>query len=224
MISLYTESEYQEAKALDKLSLRCYVCEKIFFKEKRVITRILKNQNGHSGKCCSKICQNNLQKKSQIVTCLSCLNNFEKTSGEIKRHPNHFCSKSCSATYHNKNKKYGTNRSKLEIYLETKLSELYPNLKIDYNQTKAINSELDIYIPLYKLAFELNGIFHYEPIFGLDKLNKIQETDSNKFQKCIENDISLCVIDTSSQKYFKESTSKKYLDIIVNIINQRTSC
>lgn len=71
-----------------------------------------------------------------------------------------------------------------------------------------------------KLAFELNGIFHYEPIFGNEKLNKIQKNDNNKFFKCQEKNISLCIIDTSSQKYFKEQTSKKFLDIITNIINQ----
>jgi hypothetical protein len=81
-------------------------------------------------------------------------------------------------------------------------------------------SELDIYIPSLKLAFELNGIFHYEPIFGNEKLNKIQKNDNNKFLKCQEKNISLCIIDTSSQKYFKEQTSKKILDIIINIINQ----
>jgi hypothetical protein len=62
----------------------------------------------------------------------------------------------------------------------------------------------------------------YEPIYGEDKLQQIQENDKNKFQLCQKHNISLCVIDTSGQNYFKEKTSKKYFDIIVNIINQRT--
>ena len=74
-----------------------------------------------------------------------------------------------------------------------------------------------------KLAFELNGIFHYEPIFGNDKLNRTRKNDNNKFLKCQEQNINLCIIDTSSQKYFKERTSKKFLDIITNIINQKTT-
>lgn len=72
-----------------------------------------------------------------------------------------------------------------------------------------------------KLAFELNGIFHYEPIFGESKLNKIQQNDINKFQKCQENRISLCIIDTSSQKYVKEQTSIKFLNIIKEIIDNK---
>ena len=96
---------------------------------------------------------------------------------------------------------------------------MYPNLLFSFNDRTAINSELDIYIPSLKLAFELNGVFHYEPIYGQNKLEKIQENDNNKFQKCINNNISLCIIDVSSQKYFKEQTSKKFLNIIINIIN-----
>ena len=81
--------------------------------------------------------------------------------------------------------------------------------------------ELDIYIPSLKLAFELNGIYHYEPIHGSDKLNKIQNNDNRKFQACAEQGISLCIIDTSSQSYFKENTSEKFLKIIINIINSK---
>jgi hypothetical protein len=37
----------------------------------------------------------------------------------------------------------------------------------------------------------------------------------------LENNIELCIIDTSNQKYFKENTSKIYLDIILKIINDK---
>jgi hypothetical protein len=79
---------------------------------------------------------------------------------------------------------------------------------------------LDIYLPSLKLAFELNGIFHYEPIYGTEKLNQIQNNDNKKFKLCYKNEISLCIIDVSQQKYFKAQTSKKYLNIITTIINQ----
>jgi hypothetical protein len=88
--------------------------------------------------------------------------------------------------------------------LQEKLTILFPSLDIHYNRKDAINSELDIYIPSLKLAIELNGIFHYEPIYDQDKLDQIQNNDHRKFQACAENGISLCIIDTSSLKYFKE--------------------
>lgn len=117
-------------------------------------------------------------------------------------------------------KKIGIRRSKLEIYLEKRLSFLYPNLKILYNDKAAINSELDIYISSLQLAFELNGIFHYEPIYGNKKLNQTQNNDERKFQACAENGISLCIIDTSQQKHFTEKSSQKYLKIICDIIDE----
>lgn len=85
----------------------------------------------------------------------------------------------------------------------------------------AINSELDIYIPSLKLAFELNGIFHYEPIYGQDKMNQIQNNDNRKFQACLEHGIELCIIDSSKLTYFKPANAQKYLDIITQVINSK---
>ena len=84
-----------------------------------------------------------------------------------------------------------------------------------------INSELDIYFPELKLAVELNGIFHYEPIFGNEKLQSIKNNDCRKFQACLEKQIELIIIDTSSLTYFKEENAKKFLDIIYNIISKK---
>ena len=78
---------------------------------------------------------------------------------------------------------------------------------------------MDIYIPSLNLAFELNGIFHYEPIYGKDKLDQITNNDNRKFQACLERKIELVIIDSSSLNYFKPGKAKKYLDIIINIIN-----
>ena len=99
--------------------------------------------------------------------------------------------------------------------------QLYPNLPIEFNKKDIIGSELDIYIPSLNLAIEVNGIFHYEPIYGVDKLHKIQANDASKAQSCLEEGVDLFVINTSSQKYVKPSTSQKYLDIINNTIKER---
>lgn len=39
-----------------------------------------------------------------IVNCLNCEISFDKTASQARRHPNHFCCRSCSATYNNKGK------------------------------------------------------------------------------------------------------------------------
>jgi hypothetical protein len=221
MKPLFTESDYKSKKPLEKLPCQCYQCSSVFLVEKRYITQLYKGNTKVKNKYCSRKCLGKSQNKTKFVTCDECGFEFEKSNNELKRTKNNFCSHSCHSTYVNKNKTHGNKRSKLEIWIEEQLGVLYPNLLIEYNQKSAIQSELDIYIPSLNIAFELNGIFHYEPIFGIDKLNQIQSNDKNKFQLCIEAKIDLCIIDTSQQKYVKPKTSQKYLNIIINIINER---
>lgn len=204
----------------DEVPLECNYCKIMYFETKHNIRG--KMWNKYTTNFCSRRCQSSAKTatESAIVKCDNCSEDFKKRNSQINRSKYHFCCRSCSATHNNKNKMYGTRRSKLECWLQEQLSNLYPTLTILYNHKHAVMSELDIFIPSLSLAFELNGIFHYEPIFGEEKLNKIQSNDKNKFQQCRENDISLCIIDTSAQKYTKPKTSKKYLDIITNIIDE----
>lgn len=219
MKPLYTQEEFDSAKSKDKLPCECLECENTFYKEKRVIKRTFTNYDRNLGDFCSRSCAKQSKNQNIDVVCTHCDILFNKELSQFNRSKNHFCSRSCAATYNNTHKKHGTQKSKLEVWLESKLIKAYPDLEIHFNRKDAINSELDIYIPLFKLAFELNGIFHYEPIFGDEKLNKIQNNDNRKFQACLEHNIELCIIDASQQKYFKEKSSQKYLDIIMNIIN-----
>lgn len=222
MKPLYSEKEYKETKSTDKLPCECYQCGNTFHKVKKEITYELKHNRGLI-KFCSRNCYNLNQNTQKKVNCTNCGVDFNKSLKEIKKNKsgNHYCSNSCNATYCNKNKKYGTRRSKLEQWLEEQLILNYPKLEIHFNRKDAIGSELDIYFPSLNVAFELNGIFHYEPIFGVDKLHKIQENDISKSKACFDAKIDLCIIDTSAQKYVKPKTSQKYLDIIINILDER---
>lgn len=219
MIPLYNTEEFKSSKSDDKLPCKCFICSNIFYLKKSYIQRVLKGNK--TGNYCSISCRSIDKKTKLLVNCLNCNKQFEKKPSEIAKSPNHFCSSSCAATYNNTHKTTGTRRSKLESYLETKLIQLYPTLEFHFNRKDTINSELDIYIPSLKLAFELNGIFHYEPIYGQNKLSSIQNNDNRKFQACLERGIELCLIDTSTQKYFKEESSIKYFNIISNIIKER---
>ena len=168
---------------------------------------------------CSKECSIIYRTKQRdVVNCMQCNKLYEK----LPRNKTKFCSQSCSATYNNTHKTHGIRISKLENWLQFKLLEKYL-FEIHFNKKDAINSELDIYIPHLKLAFELNGIFHYEPIYSPEQLSKIQNNDNRKFQACIERGIELCIMDTSKQKYFKDSTSQQFLDIITIIIDKHIS-
>ena len=218
MKSLFSELDFKNAKSNDKLLCQCYQCNKPFYLTKHQIQKVLNINETRVGKYCSINCNSIAKITKQLIKCCCCNKEFEIHLNQIKKSKNHFCSQSCAATYNNTHKTKGNRRSKLEKYLEIELVKLYPTLEILFNDNKAINSELDIYIPSLKLAFELNGIFHYEQIFSQEKFAKTQNNDKRKFQACIERGIELCVIDTSQQKYFKEQTSEKYLNVIIEII------
>lgn len=198
------------------MQFTCSHCNQIFERSKRLAHNI--THKGMKPFCSTKCCSDSKRVRSNH-SCLVCHSTFERLDCQAKKSKNHFCSRSCCAKYTNANKTTGTRVSKLEKWLQTNLQELYPIIEFIFNSSTEVGLELDIYLPKLKLAFELNGIFHYEPIFGQDKLNKTKFNDNQKYQACIVKGISLCVIDTSSQSYFKESTSQKYLDIIKNIID-----
>lgn len=217
----YTEFQLKTNKLLTIIPCECYSCKNTFHITRTKALKHFNKTRSQANKYCSKLCENLGRTKAEEVVCKQCDKKFIKTYSEIKKTPNHFCSKSCAATYNNTHKTKGNRKSKLEFYLEKELPLLYPDLEFHFNRKDAINSELDVYIPNMKLAFELNGIFHYEPIYGDLKLEQIQNNDKRKFQACIEREIELCIIDASQLKYFKEKNAKPYLDIIINIINQK---
>jgi hypothetical protein len=221
---LYTDEEFFKANCKTLLKIKCTGCNKIVERTKSSIKDSIKYTNGNL--YCSRLCYNkNLPEhlKALNLKCTLCNKNIKVKRSAYKRSKTKkfYCSKSCAATYNNKNKTFGNRRSKLEIWLENQLLKQYSNFKFQFNKKDAIGSELDIFIPELKLAFELNGIYHYEPIHGKALLEKIQNNDINKFETCFKNNIELCVIDTTSMKHFKEEKAEKFLHIITNIIDQQ---
>lgn len=211
------------AKSRQDLTLTCHVCDKNFVIKKHQLQS--KASKGCQELCCSYTCAISCYsaKYNTIEPCGQCGNPTRRSNKEQKKSKSGkvFCSHACSCLYSNAHKTTGTRRSKLEVWLEQQLTVLYPNLPIQFNMKDTIQSELDIYIPSMKLAFELNGVFHYEPIYGADKLLSITNNDTRKFQACLEQRIELCIIDTSKQKRFTEKSSQQFLAIIQNIISQK---
>lgn len=204
-------------KSKDLVPVICEQCNKEFSKPKSEIMRAIKGSR--AVRFCSLICAGKFKtvKLSIASSCQQCGKETKKKKSALRK--NSFCSKSCAATYNNHNKTTGTRRSKLEIYIEQQLHLDFPELTLHCNEKTAIQSELDFYFPQLKLAIELNGIFHYEPIYGTDKLERIQNNDQQKLIKCYEQGIELCIIDTSSCKYLTQKERDKYYAIVKNLIN-----
>jgi hypothetical protein len=218
MIILFTDEQFNNAKPYDLLPLQCEYCNNTFYKTKVVIQCVRSPKSHATGRFCCRKCSNLGLSTKLTVICLNCNKEFEKRLSQAIKFPNHFCCQSCAATYHNTHKTTGTRRSKLEIYLEEQIETYYPQLKCHYNKKDTIGSELDFYFPTLKLAIELNGIFHYEPIYGQDKLEKIQNNDEQKLIKCYELGIEFCIIDISSCKHLTQKQKDKYWDIVQSVI------
>ncbi len=116
---------------------------------------------------------------------------------------NNFCSSKCKGIFDSKsgigifdpNQTHVKLRSKLEEFLELKILEMFPYIELEIcNRTLMSGLELDFYIPLINLAIEVNGIFHYEPIYSQELLNKIQIKDNRKIDFCFKQNIDLIII------------------------------
>lgn len=101
------------------------------------------------------------------------------------------------------------------------LVNTFPNLEIIANDRKTLDGlEIDIFIPKLQLAIEWNGIVHFKPIFGEEKLLAVQEKDRQKLQLANEKNIRLIVIPDYRSNYslVKEAFSK-IKEIIENLSN-----
>lgn len=132
-----------------------------------------------------------------------------------------FCNKSCSATYSNTHKTYGHRVSMIQRYVHKKLFQTYPCLQFQFNKINSIGMQLDISVPKINIAFQINGIFHYESIYGEEKLKAVQENDKKKIELCKQKNIQLFVIDISKYKTFKDQYGEQLLEFISNKINSK---
>jgi hypothetical protein len=99
------------------------------------------------------------------------------------------------------------------MFVQTNLT----GYNFEYNNRLVCDGyELDIYIPQLNLAFEINGIFHYKPIFGEEKLAKIIKKDTIKKQRCEQAGIVLHILKDDSRRF-----SVAYGNIMLEIIYKK---
>jgi hypothetical protein len=104
----------------------------------------------------------------------------------------------------------------MESFFELKIKETYPDLIFVSNDRDLIGFELDFLFPELKFALELNGIFHYEPIYKNKNFEIIQANDQQKLSLCRAMGVELYVLDISKCKHFSE----KQGEIFWSIFNQ----
>ena len=210
---LIPESDFHLFK---NIPCKCEVCHQEYTISRTLANRCIKGTK--NVRFCSVKCFGLGTRSTIKSNCVQCNAPVLRTPSSIEKSGNSFCTRSCAALYNNAHKKHGTRQSKLERWLQQQLSVLFPNLEIHYNRRDTIKMELDIFIPSLKLAFELNGLFHYKSVFGLNKLNKIVANDVKRQLLCEKQNIFLHIIDTSQQRQFKPDTSYIFLDYIIQTI------
>ena len=217
-----SQKEFDNSKSRDLITLNCTMCNMTYKRSKKNILDTFTRHNIYP-KYCSQKCSANFKKQQATIEtiCCNCNKPIIKLLNQSLKYSKNFCSNSCKGSFINKNKTKGIRRSKLEIYLEEKLTELYPTFEILYSNKTTIGSELDIYIPSLKLAFEVQGIFHYEPIYGQEKLEQIQKNDKLKKETCLSKEIDLVLIDISKLKRCTVNTVTPYNTQVMNTINTR---
>lgn len=237
VIGKRTSSYYSKRNIEKWIQLKCEWCHKQFTR----LNRIYKTYNVKlDKKCfCSRTCSSKWQnangKGPQKRTpdfvnliCEYCKKQFTRKWNNYKYKQIHkkelpFCSAGCNLRYKQKLGLWNPNpRSSLEEWIEEKLNLIYPSLNILFNNRSIISSgELDIYIPSLKFAVEINGKYHYEPIYGKQAFEKRNRIDSKKLKECQNKNIDLLIIDMRNyschNKTHFEERNKCLKQIVENI-------
>lgn len=213
---IVNSSDFNIAKSRSLIEMKCEQCDNAFYLSKHYIKCSIR-RTGSAQRFCSHKCQGASRNNDKEVICTNCNIKFLKKPSQIRG--NSFCSQSCSGSYNAKNKSHGTRRSKLEIYLEEQIKLEYPKLQCNYNSKELIGSELDFYFPDLRFAIELNGIFHYEPIYGQEKFEKIVNNDKQKVSICRELGVELVIIDSSTCNRLDQKSKDKYWNIVNELIS-----
>lgn len=229
MKMLITVDELREKSSRDLIPIECEICNDVFYKPKNVVLRGLKGTRSVSA--CGNECRKKLISKRRYLgditlTCVFCKKNFQRSikvykKWQLKNNKVSCCSRKCASKWQYENGLSKNMRSSLEKWVEEKIKERFPELKVVYNDRNTIDGELDIFIPIFNLAFELNGICHYKPIYGRDKLEKKVVKDFEKSIDCFSKQIELHVLDCREYDKLNENRDMKYIDYIFDVIKRK---
>lgn len=152
------------------------------------------------------------------LDCPICNKSFDRKDNDYKKSKNKllFCSKSCRMKYYNKIciNTHGCKRSKAEDYFINKIANYDSNIITNSKKILDCKLELDIFLPNYNLAIEINGPTHYFPIYGEGKLISVKNRDNLKIRECQIKNINLIRINISKYNSYKKLYI--YLDDIFN--------
>ena len=186
-----------------------YICEYCGKEKKRRLGDKPSHHNWSGKSFCDRKCRGLHDNKTVTKPCQWCGELVERKNKELKKSKSGyvFCNQSCSASYNNTLRRK-SRRSKVEKLLFELLKEEFPDLEIIANDKTLLDGyEADIAFPQINLCIEWNGVVHYRPIYGQDKLDDIQKRDVEKQHIAQEKGINLIVVPdlVSTDVYVKEA-------------------
>lgn len=140
------------------------------------------------------------------MRCIECGEIFETSLSGYEYFNQHRCAK-CS-----KSKSIG------EIIIEELLKKYEINFVPQKKYEDCIDKKplpFDFYLQDYNCCIEFNGQFHYQPIYGQERLDYVQSHDKIKSEYCLNNKIKLIVI-----PYWEGHNIEKIITDELCIINQ----
>lgn len=198
-------------------SLSCAYCGTTFERQSKNMHVSRRAINVFCGAWCQQ--KHRTFVNTSIQNCKTCGTIVRRQNTQAKKSKSGFifCSKSCSATYRNKNAKK-SRRSKCEIKLFNLLQEEFPDLiMIANDKTMLSGMEVDIAIPSLMMAIEWNGIVHFKPIYGEEKLASIRQKDADK--KILANTYSINLIVVTDLVSTEKLIQEAFLKISAIIYN-----
>ena len=199
------------------LKLECSHCKAALSRTKSQLSVIAKK--GIKDIFCGVDCRNKFRIRKVSSVCRQCSKVFDKFPSQQRSDKQHdFCGSSCAATFNNRHRTIGNRSSKLELWLQSRLPEVFPGLEFQFNDKTAIEGELDIYVPSLKLGIEIQGPTHFFPIYGQDILENTQKNDDYKRQMCKKNGVKLVELDVSDMINMKSYKFSKYVEQTFEVI------
>lgn len=197
-------------KMKEMVPMLCPNCRKEF-KKARYIIQVKLFEKSKNLYCCSKCFNEHFSKKcykksvTQVI-CEQCGKEFLRKKKAIKmgKLPFSFCTMSCRTTYTNIHLPKGVRRSKTERMMERIIRHNMPYTQLRCNDRVLIPSglEIDIVIPKWKLAVEVNGPTHYINMYGDEELAKVKAKDLVKEAEVKAMGWKFIIIDISNSKNY----------------------
>jgi len=182
----------------------CEHCGQPFLKERRLMNRVAHH-------FCSSRCDGLYHRNREQKECTECHTTFERFPSQSQKTALSFCSHKCSATYYNRLRRR-SRRSKIEGEFFDRLQSAFPELHMVPNDKSLLQGlEADIAIPDLNTVIEWNGVVHYHPIYGDEKLKAIQTRDAEKMQKASDLGIRLIVISDADSS--RKTLDRAYSDV-----------